>query len=646
MDRREASQIDEARFHLLVNAITDYAIYMLDKEGRINSWNPGARRFKGYEEREVVGKHFSIFYTDEDSRDGLPSRALETAARTGKFEGEGWRLRKDGSRFWAHVTIQPIHGHDGGEVTGYAKITRDLTEQRAGRQALRTSENLFTLLVQNVTDYAIYLLDLDGHVSSWNAGAERIKGYTPEEIIGAHFSLFYTQEEQARDEPMRALQTAAREGRFATEGWRVRKDGSVFWASVVIDVILDHHEIVGFAKVTRDLTDAKKAELSLERARDALLQSQKMAALGHLTAGVAHDFNGVLANVLGSLEVLRRRLPDDPNLTPLLETALQAARSGNSLTQRMMAFARRQELKPEVTDVPSLVTGMMAILVRSVGPAISIETRFPDHLEPVWADPRQFEIAILNLALNARDAMPDGGRLIIGARDEGVVSSSGEGYLAAGRYARVWVGDDGEGMDEPILMRAQEVLFTTKYPDQGAGLGLSTVHGFADHSGGRFVLRSRKGKGTVAELWLPMATAAAAQQDTHSDAAGDPTHRPPQDARSLTVVAVDDDRLALMQTSAMLNALGHKVFTATSGETALNMLRRYKNVDLVILDHSMPGMTGTELAEAIRMEWPSLAVIFATPLADAHVLQIQKPLRQDDLATAIARTVSSSGFIV
>jgi PAS domain S-box-containing protein len=624
MDRREASQIEEGRFHLLVNAITDYAIYMLDKDGRINSWNP-----------------------DEDSRDGLPSRALEMAARSGKFEGEGWRLRKDGSRFWAHVTIQPIRDHDGGALIGYAKITRDLTERRAERQALRTSENQLSRLVQNVTDYAIYLLDPDGHVSSWNAGAERIKGYTPDEIIGAHFSVFYTQEEQARDEPMRALQTAAREGRFATEGWRVRKDGSVFWASVVIDVILDRHEIVGFAKVTRDLTDAKKAQLNLERARDALLQSQKMAALGHLTAGVAHDFNGVLANVLGSLEVLQRRLPDDPNLTPLLEAALQAARSGNSLTQRMMAFARRQELRPEVTDVPSLVAGMMAILVRSVGPAISIGTRFPDHLDPVWVDPRQFEIAILNLALNARDAMPDGGRLIIGALEEDVASSSGEGYLAAGRYARVWVGDDGEGMDEAILVRAQEVLFTTKYPDQGAGLGLSTVQGFADHSGGRFVLRSKKGKGTVAELWLPMVTAAAgAQQDTRPEVIDGCGHRRPQDARSLTVVAVDDDRLALMQTSGMLNALGHKVFTATSGEAALDMLRRHKTVDLIILDHSMPGMTGTELAEAIRMEWPGLAVIFATPLADAHVLQISKPLRQDDLAAAITRAVSSSGFII
>ncbi len=302
MDQHAASQTEETPLHLLINAITDYAIYMLGKDGRISSWNSGAERFKRYSEREVVGKHFSIFYTDEDRRDDLPGQALEVAARDGRYEGEGWRLRKDGSRFWAHVVINPIYHQDGsGGVRGYAKITRDLTEQMVARRALWRSENQFSLLVRNVIDYAIYLLDLDGTVSSWNAGAERIKGYAADEIVGRHFSRFYTQEDQAKGEPMRALHTAAREGRFSTEGWRVRKDGGVFWASVVIDVILDDREIVGFAKVTRDLSDTKKAQLDLERARDALLQSQKMEAVGHLTSGVAHDFNGVLANVLGSL---------------------------------------------------------------------------------------------------------------------------------------------------------------------------------------------------------------------------------------------------------------------------------------------------------------------------------------------------------
>jgi PAS domain S-box-containing protein len=641
MDRREASQVYEARLSLLVNAITDYAIYMLDKDGRIESWNPGAQRFKGYEEHEVIGRHFSIFYTDEDKRDDLPSRALETAARDGKYEDEGWRLRKDGSRFWAHVVIDPVYDTDAsGSVIGYAKVTRDLTEQMAARQALYRSENQFSLLVQNVTDYAIYLLDLDGNVSSWNAGAERIKGYAPYEIIGKHFSLFYTHEERARGEPMRALHAAAREGRFAGEGWRVRKDGSVFWASVVIDVVLDHREIIGFAKVTRDLTDAKKAQLELDRARDVLLQSQKMEAVGHLTGGVAHDFNAILANVLGSLEVLQKRLPQDPNITPLLDNALQSARHGTSLTQRMMTFARRQQLNPEPTDVPAFVAGVTAILSRSVGPAITIETRFPDPLDPVWIDPSQFEFALLNLVLNARDAMPDGGRIVISAEEEDIASAGGEGDLASGRYLRLWVRDDGEGMDERLLSRAPETLFTTKYPSQGAGLGLSMVQGFAEQSNGRLILRSKKGKGTVAELWLPMSAGPVGVSEGESPEATIPgqdltTHA----SRSLVVLAVDDDRLSLMQTSTMLNNLGHTVFTATSGEAALDMLRRKDNVDAVIIDHGVPGMTGAELAELIKMERPMIAVIFATPLADADLQQIPKPLRQDDLAAAISRIV-------
>jgi PAS domain S-box-containing protein len=614
---------------------------MLDKEGHVDSWNPGARRFKGYEEWEVIGQHFSIFYTDEDKRDGVPAQALETAARDGKYEAEGWRLRKDGSRFWAHVVIDPIHDHDGsGGVTGYAKITRDLTEQLAARQALRRSENQFSLLVRNVTDYAIYLLDLDGNVSSWNAGAERIKGYAPHEILGKHFSRFYTQEEQAKGEPMRALDIAAREGRFANEGWRVRKDGSVFWASVVIDVILDHREIVGFAKVTRDLTDTKKAQLDLERARDALFQSQKMEAVGHLTGGVAHDFNGILANVVGSLEVLQKRLPEDTSITPLLDSALQAARRGTSLTHRMMAFARRQELKAEATDLRSLVGGITAILARSVGPSISVETRFPELLGPVRIDPHQLEIAILNLVLNARDAMPDGGRVVIGAQEEDVVSDGGEGYLASGRYVRLCVEDSGDGMDERILSRALEALYTTKYPDQGLGMGLPMVHGFAEQSGGRFVIRSKQGKGTVAELWLPMSASPGVVHEGESPGAGaQGLHRRPPATRGLAVLAVDDDRLSLMQASAMLNSLGHRVFTAISGETALDMLRRQETIDVVIIDHSLSGITGTELAEAIRMEWPTIAVIFATPLADTNLQQIPKPLRHDDLDAAIRRSV-------
>ena len=286
---------------MLVEAVTDYAIYMLDPTGIVTSWNPGARRFKGYEESEIIGEHFSRFYTEEDRRTELPQRALQTAEREGKFESEGWRVRKDGSRFWAYVIIDPIRDSEG-KLVGFAKVTRDLTQRRAAEAELRRSQEQFRLLVQGVTDYAIYLLMLDGTVASWNAGAERIKGYKPGEVIGQHFSIFYPPEDCDAGLPAIALETARRDGRFESEGLRVRKDGTTFWANVVIDVIRDGEgRVIGFAKITRDITERKSAEETLERTREALVQSQKMEAIGQLTGGVAHDFNNLLMAIQGSL---------------------------------------------------------------------------------------------------------------------------------------------------------------------------------------------------------------------------------------------------------------------------------------------------------------------------------------------------------
>ena len=386
-DRFLASLTQEGRYRLLIEAVTDYAIYMLDSSGIVTSWNPGAQRFKGYTAAEIIGHHFSRFYSEEDQKAGLPARALETAAREGKFESEGWRIRKDGTRFWAFVVIDPIRDPSG-EIIGFAKITRDLTERKAAEEELKQSEQQFRLLVQGVTDYAIYLLDLDGRVTNWNPGAQRIKGYLPDEIIGQHFSQFYTDEDRATNEPQRALETVQRDGRFEKENWRVRKDGTRFWAHVVIDAVRDEAgEIVGYAKITRDITELKEAQEKLEKVREVSLQSQKMEAIGQLTGGIAHDFNNLLMAVLGSLELLRKRLPDDPKSMALLENAVQGAQRGTTLTQRMLAFARNQELKQEMIDIPELVRGMTELLQRWLGPSHRIETRFPLALKASWRMP-------------------------------------------------------------------------------------------------------------------------------------------------------------------------------------------------------------------------------------------------------------------
>ncbi len=629
---------DEGRYRLLIDAVTDYAIYMLDSNGIVTSWNPGAQRIKGYAPSEIIGQHFSRFYTEEDQKQGIPALALETASRKGKFEIEGWRVRKDGSHFWAYVVIDPIRTATG-ELVGFAKITRDLTERRAAEEALKQTQEQFRLLVQGVSDYAIYMLDPEGVVANWNLGAHRIKGYLPEEIIGTHFSKFYTDEDREAGEPQKTLEAAEREGRSEKEGWRVRKDGSRFWANVVIDAIRDDEgKLIGYAKITRDITERKEAQRQLEAAREALLQSQKMEAIGQLTGGIAHDFNNLLMAVLGSLELMRKRLPNDPKLLALLENAVQGAQRGSLLTKRMLAFARRQELEQQAVEIPELVRGMTDMLQRSLGPTIIIETHFPLVSKPVMGDGNQLEMILLNLAVNARDAMPNGGQIVIATQEK--VLRRGDGTrLKPGTYICLTVRDTGEGMDEATLRHAMEPFFTTKGPGKGTGLGLSMVHGVAEQSGGWFTLRSRKGEGTTAELWLP----AAEKQGP----AVDRSERESNDARvdrvSLVVLAVDDDGLVLTNTVAMLDDLGHTGIAASSGKEALEILRHQDPVDLVITDYAMPHMTGLQLAEAIKREWPELPVIIATGFAEMEsevqpvLPKLAKPFTEAELVKELER---------
>jgi PAS domain S-box-containing protein len=634
---------DDERYRLLIESVTDYAIYMLDPNGIVTSWNPGARRFKGYEASEIIGQHFSRFYTEEDRASGLPGRALQIATEEGRFENEGWRVRKDGTPFWTHVVIDAIRAPSG-EILGFAKITRDLTERKRAEELLRRSEEQFKILVQGVTDYAIYMLDPEGRVASWNAGAQRIKGYQPEEIIGHHFSRFYSEEDLRSGVPRQALETAAREGRFEKEGWRVRKDGTRFWANVVIDAIRDSvGEIIGFAKVTRDVTEKQEAQRALEEAREALFQSQKMEAVGQLTGGIAHDFNNLLSAVLGSLELLQKRLPDDPRAHRLIENAVNGAQRGAALTQRMLAFARRQDLKPEAVDLPALVRGMTELLQTSLGPAITVEARFPLALSLVEADTNKLELAILNLAVNARDAMPNGGSVVIAARESS--EPPPQSALRSGAYVCLSVTDQGIGMDEETLARATEPFFTTKGVGKGTGLGLSMVHGMAEQSKGRLILRSRPGEGTTAELWLPVAAAARAKLGPGQESAEQTAKGR---TRPLSVLAVDDDALVLMNTSAMLEDLGHTVFEAKSGAEALRILRATE-VDLVITDQAMPHMTGAQLAVAIKSEWPRIPVIIATGYAEmppdaANLPRISKPFRQADIAQAVASATAGGAM--
>jgi len=633
-----AIQSDESRYRLLVDAITDYAIYMLDIEGYVTSWNTGAQRFKGYEPDEIIGQHFSRFYQPADIAAGVPVRALARAASEGRFEQEGWRVRKDGGRFWAHVIIDPILTPEG-ELIGYAKITRDLTERRAAEEALRRSEEQFRLLVEGVTDYALYMLDPDGFVSSWNAGAQRIKGYTREEIVGSHFSTFYTREDRDAGDPDRALSTAAREDRFEKEGWRVRKDGTRFWAHVVIDSLRSPDgQLIGFAKITRDITERMTAQQSLEVAREALYQSQKMEAIGQLTGGIAHDFNNLLGAVLGSLELVRKRQPFDPRTTPLLENAIQGAQRGAVLTQRMLAFARKQDLKLEAVNISGLTRGTIAFLERTLGPGVEVMMDFPISLPMVLTDPAQLESALINLAVNARDAMPGGGTITITAA---VAEARQHASLSPGTYVRLTLSDDGEGMDAETLRRSLEPFFTTKGVGKGTGLGLSMVHGLTVQSGGALSLQSQPGEGTTVDLWLPVAACVEAAVEASADLGP-----APDQGRDLRILAVDDDNLVLINTAAMLEDLGYTVVMVGSAQEGLRALQDDQHFDLVVSDEVMPRMTGSEFANAARQLRPDLPVIIATGFAGlageaiaSGLPRLAKPFSQAQLAQLIIETV-------
>ncbi len=400
---------------------------------------------------------------------------------------------------------------------------------------------------------------------------------------------------------------------------------------------------------TREL-DAAQAKLRLEmsehRNTETILRhAQKMEAVGQLTGGIAHDFNNLLTVVLGSLALLRKQLPDgNARAASLLDNAVQGAERGAALTQRLLAFGRRQPLRPESVHLSALIPGMSALLRSSLGVGVRVGMQFPATLAPVLADANQLELALLNLVVNARDAMPAGGDVTISAREEPMRRAIIEG-LGPSAYVVLSVADSGEGMDQATLTRAMEPFFTTKGIGKGSGLGLAMVHGFAAQSGGRLVLDSRPGVGTVAELWLPRAEP---RSGPLSSAAPDRS-RPatPMPARPCTILVVDDDPLVLASTASMLEDLGHIAVTAGSGPEALERLDENLAVELMITDYAMPGMTGLQLAAVLEQRQPLLPIVVATGYAELPAadmigrLRLAKPFGQDALAKAIADSLNA-----
>jgi PAS domain S-box-containing protein len=581
------------------------------------------------------------------------ARPLQVAADAAAGLGRGVAVPTTGTRVTEVDTVLAALRTTERDLQ-QARDQRDEAQRQAAARELSESEQRFQLLVQGVVDYAVYLLSPEGNVTNWNTGAARIKGYSADEIVGQHFSRFYTEEDRANGVPARALRTAASEGKYEAEGWRVRKDGKRFWASVIIEAIRDESgKLTGFAKVTRDLTEKREAQQELDTAREHLFQSQKMEAVGQLTGGVAHDFNNLLTIILGNLDAARRALDNwtegaQSRLVRAVDHATHGAQRAATLTRQLLAFSRRQALEPTFVDVNRLLVQLLDFLRRSLGETIDVETVGAGGIWSVEVDQAQLEAAILNLALNARDAMSGGGKLTIEASN----SFLDEDYcrrhpdVKVGQYALIAVTDNGTGMTREVAERAFEPFFSTKEPGRGTGLGLSQVYGFVKQSGGHIKIYSEPGHGTTVKIYLPRVHRDATVAEDHELAA--PTARANE-----AVLVVEDDPDVRRFICETLRDLKYSVREAVDAASALAVIDGAEKIDLLLTDVILPGPNGRVVANQALARRPGLKVLFMTGYSrnaivhhgrlDPGVDVVHKPLTQAALAAKVREVLDSRG---
>jgi PAS domain S-box-containing protein len=560
--------------------------------------------------------------------------SVSAALESGKeFSHEERIIRPDGS-IRHLLSVGEVIRDQSGAAVRMLGICQDVTERKQAERALHDSEQNYRLLLRGARDYAIYMLDVEGRVRSWNDGARRLKGYEADEILGRHFRIFLPEEVRAGDMADDALVTAAREDQFEAETWLVRKDGSRFYATVVMDAIRnDAGELIGFAKLTRDITTQHEAQLALEQAREQVAQAQKMEALGQLTGGIAHDFNNLLMIVSGYAQILQSRLSEQKDMQAV-EAIRAAANRGERLTRQLLAFSRRQQLTPVVVDLRQRIDSVRDMLVPSLRGNINLICDIEDKIWQVEVDLGELELALVNIAVNARDAMPDGGTITLSARNVVLKPGSAAGNLA-GEFVALALIDTGKGMPPDVLQRVFEPFYTTKPVGKGTGLGLSQVHGFANQSGGAVTVSSEPGRGTVVTIYLPRsATAESVNAGEGASANGEATQG--------TVLVVEDSRDVAEVTSALLEQLGYRVVRAENAAEALRHLQQGIGVDLLLSDIVMPGaINGLGLAEICRERFPGIPVLLTSGFSDAAQAVngrfdiLRKPFELGALAHAI-----------
>jgi PAS domain S-box-containing protein len=657
-----ATQVEE-RFRLLVEAVKDYAIFMLDPQGRVQTWNSGARLIKGYEAGEIIGQHFSKFYPPESLAKDFPAHELRVAAAEGRFEDEGWRVRKDGSRFWANVVITAVYDRQNALI-GFAKVTRDLTHRREHEESLRHSEERFRLLVEGVADYAIFMLDADGSVATWNAGAARIKGYSAEEIVGQHFSKFYPEDVVDAGWPGHELQVAATEGRFIDEGWRVRKDGSRFWAHVTITALRDEeNRLRGFAKLTRDLTERRRTEAleasgaeraaMLEAERNARLMAQRSARVkDEFLATLSHELRTPLNAILGWAQLLRVK----PNVEPAevqrgMEVIERNARAQVRLIDDLLDLSRimsgRFRLDVQQVSLVEIVKGALD----SIEPtAQSKGVRLESVLDPksviVSGDPGRLQQIFWNLLSNAIKFTPKGGKVQVLLQ-------------RVNSHIELSIADTGIGIPAAFLPHVFERFSqkdsSTQREFGGLGLGLAISKQLVDLHGGSIQAKSLgEGRGATFVVSLPLVMLGEEKRGphrVHPTASDFPDTLPIPRLDGIRALVVDDERDAIELVRRVLEAQGAIVTSATSADEALRILASTEP-DVLISDVGMPGMDGYQFLRLMRAaerkgrRLPALALTaFARPddrkqaILAGYQAHLAKPFDMGEFAIVVAGLV-------
>ena len=624
-------------YPLLMRNVEDYAIVMFDDKGRITDWNAVAGSIFGYAREEILGKPSAVLFTPEDAAKDAPGREMKKAKKDERAVDERWHMRKDGSRFWASGMIYPLLDGEGG-LRGYVKILRDFSKGRHAADTLFESERKLEFVLENMKGHALFMMDTEGRIATWNKGATRLLGYEAQEILGKHFSILFIEEDVDACAPMTELAKAKTEGKAEDERWHKRKDGSLFWASGAVTPLSDHEGgFRGYIKVLCDASQRKRDE-----------DAQKMQSIVRLAGGVAHDFNNLLTTISGYSELLLASRNLDETTRSGLEEIREAGNRAAALTRQLLAFGGRQILEPLVLDLNEWIGDLEKPIRGALGEDIQLSIETDPDLEKILMDPAQMEQILLNLALNARDAMKSGGQTLIRTANLDLNDKEQAATLSLkpGHYVLLTFSDTGKGMDAQTRAKAFEPFFTTKrMGTRPIGLGLSSVYGILRQSGGTIMLNSRYGEGAEFSIYLPAAVTVPSWT-----AHGMGTEKNPDEARG-TLLIVEDEESVRKMAARVAAANGYTVLEARDGDEALAVLKQASgSVQLILSDIILPRLGGFEMAKRARILYPEVRLAFMSGYTDnaamhkevemAQAVFIQKPFTPLELLEKLDEAIS------